>query len=128
MSSQHVISAKLYTVIYILLMVLLVVTVGGDLMFESAMFRTSFALGIAVIKALLVVLFFMHVRYSSRLTWVFAGAAFVWLFILFALTFNDYFTRGTAPERLFEAPVGGIVVRQTPVNPEHEPSSVMQRH
>lgn len=128
MSSKHIISAKLYTVIYIVLMLLLVITVGGDLMFDSAMFRTGFALGIAVIKALLVVLFFMHVKYSSRLTWVFAGAAFVWLGIFFALTFNDYYTRGTAPERLFEAPVGGIVVRQSPVNAEHEPSAIMERH
>lgn len=128
MSSKHIISAKSYTAIYLILMALLVVTVAGDLAFHSAMFRTTFALAIAALKALLVVLFFMHVRYSSRLTWVFTSAAFIWLGILFALTFNDYFTRNVAPERLYEAPVGAIVTRQTPVNPEHKPSGVMQRH
>jgi len=128
MSSQHIISAKLYTIIYIALMVLLVVTVSGDLLFHEAMLQTTFALAIAVVKALLVVLFFMHVRYSSRLTWFFAGSAFIWLIILFALTFADYLSRSATPDRLYEAPVGAIVTRQTPVNPEHEPTGIMQRH
>ena len=43
---------------------------------------------------MLIVLIFMHVRYSDRLTWVFAGAPFLWLAILIVLTLNDYFTRG----------------------------------
>jgi cytochrome c oxidase subunit 4 len=128
MSSQHIISAKLYTVIYIILMVLLVVTVAGDLLFHEALFQTTFALAIAVIKALLVVLFFMHVRYSSRLTWAFASAAFVWLGIMFVLTFADYLTRGTAPERLYESPTGALVTSKLPPSPEHEPTSIMQRH
>jgi len=51
-------------------------------------------LGIAVTKALLVILFFMHVRWSSRLTWVVAASGFVWLLILFGITMSDYLTRG----------------------------------
>jgi cytochrome c oxidase subunit 4 len=51
-------------------------------------------LGIAMTKALLVILFFMHVRWSTRLTWVVAASGFVWLLILFGLTMSDYFTRG----------------------------------
>jgi cytochrome c oxidase subunit 4 len=51
------------------------------------------ALTIAVIKATLVVLYFMHVRYSSRLIWVVFASALFWLAILFALTFSDYLTR-----------------------------------
>lgn len=51
------------------------------------------ALTIAVVKAVLVVLYFMHVRYSTRLTWVFACAGFFWIIILFALTMSDYATR-----------------------------------
>jgi cytochrome c oxidase subunit 4 len=51
------------------------------------------ALTIACIKATLVVLYFMHVRYSSRLVWVILAAALFWLAILFALTFSDYWTR-----------------------------------
>jgi cytochrome c oxidase subunit 4 len=49
---------------------------------------------IASVKALLVVLFFMHVRWSTRLTWVVAASGFVWLIILFGLTMTDYLTRG----------------------------------
>ena len=51
------------------------------------------ALTIACVKAALVVLFFMHLRYSARLTWVILGAAIFWLAIMFALTFSDYSTR-----------------------------------
>jgi cytochrome c oxidase subunit 4 len=55
------------------------------------------ALSIAVFKATLVVLYFMHVRYSSKLTWVFVGAGLVWLIILFSFTLSDYMTRGWVP-------------------------------
>ncbi len=51
------------------------------------------ALTIAVMKATLVVLYFMHVRYSSRLIWVVFASALFWLAILFAFTFSDYWTR-----------------------------------
>ena len=51
-------------------------------------------LAIACTKALLVILFFMHVRWSSRLTWVVAASGFVWLLILFGITMTDYLTRG----------------------------------
>jgi cytochrome c oxidase subunit 4 len=51
-------------------------------------------LGIAMTKALLVILFFMHVRWSTRLTWVVVASGFFWLLILFGLTMMDYLTRG----------------------------------
>jgi len=51
-------------------------------------------LTIAGAKATLVVLFFMHVRWSSRLTWVVAMSGFFWLLILFSLGMSDYLTRG----------------------------------
>jgi cytochrome c oxidase subunit 4 len=54
-------------------------------------------LGIAITKATLVVLFFMHVRWSTRLTWVVAASGFVWLLILFSLTMMDYVSRGWVP-------------------------------
>ena|ERR1700752_184561 len=56
-------------------------------------FNTPIALIIATTKAVLVILFFMHVIHSSRLTWVVIIAAFVWLAMLFVLTFADYLTR-----------------------------------
>ena len=55
---------------------------------------------IACTKATLVVLFFMHVRWSSRLTWVVAGAGFVWLLLLFGLGMSDYISRGWVPGTL----------------------------
>ena len=48
-------------------------------------------------KAALVILFFMHVRWSTRLTWVVAASGFFWLLILFGLTMQDYLTRGWVP-------------------------------
>jgi cytochrome c oxidase subunit 4 len=54
------------------------------------------ALVIAAVKALLVILFFMHVRYESqKMAWVFVIAGFFWLGILLALTMTDYLTRGS---------------------------------
>jgi cytochrome c oxidase subunit 4 len=52
------------------------------------------AITIAVIKMMLVLLFFMHVRYSSRLIWVIVASMFFWLLILLSLTLTDYTSRG----------------------------------
>ena len=51
-------------------------------------------------KAMLVILFFMHVRWSSRLTWVVAMSGFFWLLILFSLGMSDYMSRGWIPGTL----------------------------
>jgi len=59
--------------------------------------NTPIALLIATTKATFVVLYFMHVRYSSRLIWVIVAAALFWMAIMFALTFADYWTRGWLP-------------------------------
>jgi cytochrome c oxidase subunit 4 len=59
--------------------------------------NTIVALTIATLKATFVVLYFMHVRYSSRLIWVIVASALFWVAILFALTLSDYFTRGWIP-------------------------------
>ena len=54
---------------------------------------------IASTKATLVILFFMHVRWSSRLTWVVAMAGFFWLLLLFTVL-GDYISRGWVPGTL----------------------------
>lgn len=64
---------------------------------DLGVLNTPAAMAIAVTKATLVVLYFMHVKYSLRLVWVFAGAGFFWLFILFALAFADYLSRDINP-------------------------------
>jgi cytochrome c oxidase subunit 4 len=93
-SDEHKIDGLgIYLLIYILLMVLLIATVAAGSV-DLGRWNVVIALVIAAIKALLVILFFMHVRHSSRLTWIFAGAAFLWLGLLLALTMTDYASRG----------------------------------
>jgi len=61
--------------------------------FDLGALNTVAAIGIAILKATLVVLFFMHVKYSTRLTWVVVIGSVFWLGILLALTMGDYLTR-----------------------------------
>jgi len=60
---------------------------------DLGIWNTPIALAIATVKAVLVILFFMHVIHSSRLTWVIVIASFLWLATMFVLTFADYLTR-----------------------------------
>ena len=95
--SEHIVSRKVYFVIFGALMLGTLLTVVAakidlDHLFHGA--NTVVALTIAVIKATLVVLYFMHVRYSTRLIWVVVVAGFFWLGILFVLTMSDYLSRG----------------------------------
>jgi len=93
--SEHIVSKKMYYVIFGALMVLTAVTVlAANIDLGSEKLNTIVALAIAVTKAMLVILFFMHVRYSSRLTWVVVAGGFLWLFIMVALTMSDYLSRG----------------------------------
>jgi len=59
-------------------------------------FNTAIALVIAFAKMVLIILYFMHVRYRRRLIWMFVAAGFIWLFIMIELTMSDYLTRGFA--------------------------------
>jgi cytochrome c oxidase subunit 4 len=89
---HHVIPQKVYYLVFVTLLCLTLVTV--DVAFYNFGFLNIYiAMAIATAKALMVVLYFMHVRYSSRLTWIFVGAGVFWLLILFILTFADYITR-----------------------------------
>ena len=91
--SEHVMSSKLYYTIWIALLVLTVVTALVATV-DLGPFNTIVALVIATFKALLVVLFFMHVKYTSeKLTKIVIVAAIFWLFLLLALSMADYGTR-----------------------------------
>lgn len=57
-------------------------------------FNTAAAMLISLTKALIIILFFMHMRYSRRILWIFAAAGFFWLGLLLALALIDYLTRG----------------------------------
>jgi cytochrome c oxidase subunit 4 len=93
--SEHIVSKKVYFVIFGALMVLTALTVWvANIDLGSEKINTVVALAIAVTKAMLVVLYFMHVRYSSRLTWVVVAGGFLWLLIMVGLTLSDYLSRG----------------------------------
>ena len=93
--SEHIVSKKVYFVIFGALMALTLLTVvAANYDLGSEKINTVVALAIAVTKAMLVVLYFMHVRYSSRLTWVVVAGGFLWLLIMIGLTMSDYLSRG----------------------------------
>ncbi|HEX8179069.1 MAG TPA: cytochrome C oxidase subunit IV family protein [Pyrinomonadaceae bacterium] len=92
--SEHIVSRRLYFLIFGALMVLTAITVyAANINLGSEKLNTVVALTIAVVKATLVILFFMHVRYSPRLTWVVIASGFLWLAIMIVLTLSDYLTR-----------------------------------
>ena len=97
MNSDHVVSIKLYSAIFGALLVMTLATAGAAFIDLGGNLNTVVAMLIAACKALLVILFFMHVRYSSRLTWVFVGAGFFWLMILLSLTLADVLSRRWLP-------------------------------
>jgi len=94
--SGHVAPKSMYVGIWIALMVGTALTVGAAEVDLGALNNIVMLL-IACTKAALVILFFMHVRWSTRLTWVVAASGFVWLLILFGLTMTDYLSRGWVP-------------------------------
>ena len=83
---------RVYYIVYFALLILLVLTVAAARV-DLGPWSVVVALTIAVVKALLVFLYFMHLRYSSRLLWLVAGAGFVWLLIMLTYTLSDYFSR-----------------------------------
>ena len=92
MSTETIPSRKTFAAIFAALLVLTGTTVWVAFV-NLGWFNPVAALTIACTKALLVVLFFMELRHSSRLTKVAVGAAVFWLGILLVLTLSDYLTR-----------------------------------
>lgn len=93
MSAGHVAPKSLYYLVFTALIVGTAITVAVAFV-DLGAFNNVVMLTIACTKALLVVLFFMHVRWSTRLTWVVVASGFFWLLILFTLTMSDYMSRG----------------------------------
>ena len=101
--SEHAITPRTYLVVFAALMILTLLTVEAatfDLGEPEIAFglrlplNTLVALGIACVKATLVILYFMHVRYSPRLTWLVIVASLLFLAILIGITASDYVSRG----------------------------------
>jgi len=91
--SEHIVPVRIYVTIFLVLLVGTALTVMAAYIDFPWQFNTIVAMTIAVTKATFVVLYFMHVRYSTRLVWVIIGAALFWMAILFALTLSDFYTR-----------------------------------
>jgi len=89
----HIVRRKTYGWVWLALLILLFATWGFSRI-DLKPFNTAIALLIAFAKMLLIILFFMHVRYSRRVVWIFVCAGFVWFFIMVDLTLSDYLTRG----------------------------------
>ena len=89
---EHIVPTRVYYTIFFILAACTYLT-WQIAFFDLGIFNTVAALAIAVFKAALVVLFFMHVKYSSRLTWAVVIGSVFWLGILLALTMGDYLTR-----------------------------------
>jgi cytochrome c oxidase subunit IV len=94
--SQHIVSKKIYFAIFAALMIFTLITIEAAFI-DMGKLNTVVALTIAVCKATLVILFFMHVRYSTKLTWIVIASGFFWLVILITLTMSDYLSRAWLP-------------------------------
>src|SRR5688572_538120 len=101
---------RTYRTIFIWLVVLMLLTILASYL-NLGPFNLAVAMVIAMVKATLVVMYFMHVKYSGRLIWVYSAGAFLWLAILLALTYSDYLTRGWVPHRLPSLPTAGLFER-----------------
>ena len=90
---SHIAPKSMYYAIFGILMALTALTVFAAF-HHLGVFNFPVAIGIAITKATLVILFFMHAKYSSRLTKLFVGMSFFFLLVMFALTMTDYLSRG----------------------------------
>ncbi len=94
--SEHIVPRKIYFAVFAALMVL-TATTATVASINLGPWNTVVALGIAFFKATLVALFFMHVKYSPRLTQIVIGGGLFWLGILIVLTLSDFLSRGWLP-------------------------------
>src|ERR1700730_9969750 len=95
--AERNIPAKTYVIVCGVLILLTFLTVGLSFLPISGRWHTIIGLTIALAKATLVVLFFMHVLLSPRLTWSVIVVSCFWLLILLVLTSADYMSRGIVP-------------------------------
>ncbi len=92
MKTQHLVSPRTYVAVFALLIALTITTVGVASV-DLGPLNTIAALLIAAIKAMMVFLFFMHLRYSKPLLGLVLFGAVLWLAILIGLTLSDFMTR-----------------------------------
>jgi cytochrome c oxidase subunit IV len=121
--AEHIAPKKTYILVWAALMVLTLVTIGIAQL-NLGPFNDVVALAVAVTKAVLVILFFMHVKDSSRLTRLTVVAGFFWLAILIGITLTDYLSRPSVDKLRAIPPAsqlrGGALASSQPAGrPEH---------
>ncbi len=99
MSQHHIVTPRTYTQVLIALMAFMFLTIAAYYMHINPLANLIIALMIAFTKVSLIVMFFMHVKYGTNLTRIFACSGFLWLIIFITLLFGDYMGRiyGTSP-------------------------------
>lgn len=90
---SHVVPVPVYLRSFAALVALLVLTIGASYVPLGTGFSSALAFTIALVKAVIVVLYFMHVRYGTRLVWLWSAVGFFWLIIMFVITLSDYIFR-----------------------------------
>jgi cytochrome c oxidase subunit 4 len=96
MSMEHVVPIRIYLVVFVVLVLGTAITTAVAYL-DLGPLNVVVMLLIAFVKATLVVLFFMHVKFTNRLTQLAAASGFAWLLILIGLTLSDVLTRGRTP-------------------------------
>jgi cytochrome c oxidase subunit 4 len=95
--AETIVARKVYILVWLALMALTVVTAAVSFV-NLGQWSAPVAMFIASVKASLVALFFMHLRYEhQKIVWAWAVAGLFWLSILFVLSLSDYITRGFLP-------------------------------
>ena len=93
---EKVVQPKVYVRTCVALLALLALT-WAIAYVDLGPFNLIVALAVAIAKALIIALFFMHIKGSSRLLHLAAVAGVIWLLIMISLTLGDYMTRGWVP-------------------------------
>jgi cytochrome c oxidase subunit IV len=93
---HHIVPVRVYITIFVILLVFTGLTVlAAEKDFGPG--NTIIAVSIAMAKAALVVLYFMHVRYNDNIVRIAVFAGFLWLGVMIVLTLSDYVSRGWLP-------------------------------
>jgi cytochrome c oxidase subunit 4 len=91
-ADHHIITPKTYILVFATLLIFTGITVGAAFI-DLGILNPVVALGIACFKAVIVILFFMHVKYQSKLVKMTVGAGFFTFIVLITMTLTDYVSR-----------------------------------
>ncbi|MHB1023434.1 MAG: cytochrome C oxidase subunit IV family protein [Acidobacteriaceae bacterium] len=91
-AGTHIVTPKIYLMVYVTLLFFTALTVRAAY-FDMGIFNPIVALAIACCKAVIVILYFMHIRYSSKLVKMTVAAGFFTFLVLITMTLSDYISR-----------------------------------